>query len=1257
MNYMQVDSEDIKRLGDYELTKLLSLLLYNEANKFNLVKNSISVALNITVPDGGEDGHIRWREGIEKTDWIPSRYTLFQVKATDMPPSTCKQEVLGSNGLVKPRVEDVVNAQGTYILFHNRELNQQQIQQRIDAFNDSITSVITDATPSIEIYDASKIAQWCNQYISAIYAVWEWNGKHFLTGSKTWETWSGHKEFQSGFISTYETEQIIDDLRDYFKDEKKTARIIGLPGKGKTRLALEVFRSDTSIELKALNKSVIYIDASYSKESIVSSINSWRNLGISGIIVVDNCDYELHKLLKSEIEHIESKFSLLTLDYNLHTSISSDPLINLEDVPKEIIEGIIKSSYPEMDEHDLERIVVFADGFPSIATLLAEARINDFETIGSIQDMTLVNKLLWGRDPVDERALKVIEACAVFEHIGFEDEKELEMNYVAENICGITLDEFYEKCSYFIKKKIIVQHGRYIKLVPKTLAITLAAQWWEKCRPQKAQEILSDANLPSSMVEQLCNQISKLHFLEKAKELTSKLCGVQAPFGRAEILSSKIGSRIFCSFVEIDPLITVDTLEREFGIMSIDNLKRVKAGRRDLVRALEKLCFWEETCESAAKILARFAAAENESWANNATGQFNQLFHYTLSGTQANLESRVSIINWTLSSREKEIKKIGIGAVGHALKTQGFSRMIGVENQGSRPAMQEWKPRNWGEIFDYWNKVLSLLVELIIKEDDCSNIIFDVIVDNVFGLIRSGYAENMEQLLKVVFEKRNNYWPEFLEKINLILKFDEAKMPKKIVDLIKSWEKQLQPQDTITKIKLLVCNANNDYVENKDNSSGGSKYKDAALDRINELLEDIYPEKMDELKSNLSNLLIGEQKQAFYFGNQLANIMTDEERDIFLDLVYREIQKLLDSPEDQIVNLNFFGGVLSSIQLNNPNLLKSFLIKLDTTPYAHILGEIIRYIEVDEDILNFLLKYVRGSIINLDSLLSLAYGPALNGINEDKLIAFLEALYALDEGFNQVLVWKIYYRYYLNNNEITPQISRCLVRFLENSLAILSEQSIFYEVREILAQLYKLEFVEKEKLSRNLVINLLDMLSRKDNYSAKKVINEYIEMLIQYDPITSWEIISDKLLEAEGVFKYRLIEAMGHGFFKEDAAPVQNVPVEVLKEWAESDEKAAQILADIYPINTKEDADEDLIYFLIENYGGDETVLRNINRQLRTFSWSGSLIPYYEGLITFYKKYTNSQSHIRKWAVENIHYLEEDIRREKVREEEDKLRF
>ena len=66
----------------------------------------------------------------------------------------------------------------------------------------------------------------------------------------------------------------------------------------------------------------------------------------------------------------------------------------------------------------------------------------------------------------------------------------------------------------------------------------------------------------------------------------------------------------------------------------IDYLKSNLQGeaRRNIVNALEKLCFCKDSFHYAALTLARLALAENEEWANNSKGQFLQLFHVALSG-------------------------------------------------------------------------------------------------------------------------------------------------------------------------------------------------------------------------------------------------------------------------------------------------------------------------------------------------------------------------------------------------------------------------------------------------------------------------------------------------------------------------------------------------------------------------------------------------------------------------------------------------
>ncbi|MEA2000099.1 MAG: hypothetical protein U9N61_12350 [Euryarchaeota archaeon] len=103
---LEITPDDINKLDDLQLTDLLLRLLRLEAQKYGIPKSCISGSLNIKAADGGEDAHIKWSGGPEKTEWIPNRYTLFQCKATEMPSSKCKNEIV-SDGELKPRVKNV----------------------------------------------------------------------------------------------------------------------------------------------------------------------------------------------------------------------------------------------------------------------------------------------------------------------------------------------------------------------------------------------------------------------------------------------------------------------------------------------------------------------------------------------------------------------------------------------------------------------------------------------------------------------------------------------------------------------------------------------------------------------------------------------------------------------------------------------------------------------------------------------------------------------------------------------------------------------------------------------------------------------------------------------------------------------------------------------------------------------------------------------------------------------------------------------
>src|SRR5437660_12614983 len=88
-----VSASQIESLESKQLVELLRKLLHAEAQCAGISLRGISVPLQITVPDGGEDARISWTGGLEQTDYLSARFCLFQSKATDLGPSGWKKEV------------------------------------------------------------------------------------------------------------------------------------------------------------------------------------------------------------------------------------------------------------------------------------------------------------------------------------------------------------------------------------------------------------------------------------------------------------------------------------------------------------------------------------------------------------------------------------------------------------------------------------------------------------------------------------------------------------------------------------------------------------------------------------------------------------------------------------------------------------------------------------------------------------------------------------------------------------------------------------------------------------------------------------------------------------------------------------------------------------------------------------------------------------------------------------------------------------
>jgi len=280
----KVEYSDIKDLNALQLTKLLKLLLHLEARSSGIAERAVEVALNINVPDGGEDGRIQWRDGPLNTDYLPHRFVQFQNKATIMGAADCADEIVNNDGTMKHMVEEALDSGAAYILFTTQELNTLQKTERITAIREKLAELVKPyaMTATIDIYDAAKIEGWVNKYLSAIIAVLNWVGRPLAPGLKTWNDWSQHSEFQRfPFVADVQRQTALVNLKALLVQDRKCARIIGLSGLGKTRLAFEVFRDVE--EHDDLSKKVVYVDAS-ANSSILGFVTDWVQSGLEGIV-------------------------------------------------------------------------------------------------------------------------------------------------------------------------------------------------------------------------------------------------------------------------------------------------------------------------------------------------------------------------------------------------------------------------------------------------------------------------------------------------------------------------------------------------------------------------------------------------------------------------------------------------------------------------------------------------------------------------------------------------------------------------------------------------------------------------------------------------------------------------------------------------------------------------------------------------------------------------------------------------------------
>ncbi len=1242
----RVESKDIEGLNDLQLTKLLKLLLHLEARSAGIAERAVEVALNINVRDGGEDGRIQWSGDPIHTDFLPHNFIQFQNKATNMGPADCAKEITNTDGSMKHLVEEVLDNGGAYILFTTQELNKDQKKnERIAKIRKKLEELGKGYahTVMIDIYDASKIEGWVNKFVPAIVAVLNWVGKPLERGLKTWENWSQHPEYHRfRFVVDENRAAAIKSLRSLLNLRQKCARIIGLSGLGKTRLAYECFKD--SEEIDDLQIRVVYLNAN-ANSAALGLVSDWIQCGLEGIVVVDNCDISLHDKLHREVQRFDSKLSLLTLDYNLDRA-SQTEIIHLKKLPDKLIKEMLEPVYGR-EIHDLDRIISFAQGFPQMAVLLADARLDREPEMGRLTDDELASKLLWGGRIPSKDDENVLRGCSLFDRFGVEEEVAIEYQFIADVVVGTDLDRFYSCLKRFEERGLIDRRGRFARLVPKPLAIRLAAEWWCRTRPERQIEIIQ-SEMPGNLIESFCNQISRLDFLPEVKALTEKLCGAQGPFGQAEVILSNRGSRLFRSLVEVNPEATSRVLSKILKQYSNEELFNISGDvRRNLVWALEKLCFHEACFEESANSLLLLASSENESWGNNATGIFKQLFRTFLSGTEAPPTSRLRVIDNALNSDGDTVRVLAVSALEEAICTYSGARSIGAEYQGSGEPLKEWRPKIWSEVFNYWEQALGRLSNLVTERDPLALDAKSAIARNIRGLMQYGRVEVLDNIIKKFVVKDGPLWPEALQSIKDVLQYDADKMPDDGKNKLFEWMALLTPSELSDKLNLIVSNPSYEHEEGED-----GHYVNVSAINAKKLAQEL-ASNLSSILPFLENLLHGEQRQAYWFAKNLVEASGNWEP--LLSKTISEVETI-DEP-----NISLLLGILNGIFYLDSSQWEAIVDSFTESekliqffPYAITSGK------VTINQLDRLIELIGQDKIDAVSANNLVYARPLEHLTYENVSQFVENMASISEKAAWVGL-DILFMFCHSDSErwdaCKSTFRKILVKLPFDKVYKKQGQLNMYHWHDTTKKLLQDDdALFAVALTRKIVESCSDKLSLGDLWHY---IHPVIRILFKQYGKDVWPIIAEAIKEADPLDQYRLMQLLdsGNSFDKKSPSVLADLDTGLLQEWCfQEPEMAPEFVARATDVLLEEGEKyyvSPRAKFLIDNFGDNEHVLSALSANMSSFGWSGSLVPYLQKeveALQFLKEHKKTS--VRSWAKRRIDYLNKMIEREKRRDEE-----
>ncbi|MDD4685562.1 MAG: hypothetical protein PHD45_10070 [Bacteroidales bacterium] len=1069
----------------------------------------------------------------------------------------------------------------------------------------------------------------------------------------SWYEHSSHSYNKSVF---YENER-INQIKEILKNNIDNIRFLGLSGLGKTRITFEAFRN------KDNNESINYLYVDYNLTDIShlrEKINDiFLNVNNSQTLVVDNCPIDFYR------EIIRSK----------HSSQASNPIITLYNEPKEeeydkinnvnyinleigdltsVVDDILKNNFSNIKDEYKATIKEFSEGLPLMAVLMAESLAEGNVNIGKLTDKELLNKLL-GVNSDDEK--EILKSCSIFKYIGYEGDFENQINFILDNkniSPGITgdidkkLNLFYNIFNKYERRQIFEINGRLFGIRPRPLAFYLAEEWFSTCTANRMTGLINDISDNKLLVDSVCDQIKYMGYSRKASILYDKLLSINGSFCKAEVVNTEVGSRFFRSFVEVNPIAVADNLYRNFGLMTKEQLLEIDKGRRNLVWVLEKLCFDKRTFEKGAKLIMDFAAAENETWGNNATNEFLRLFKIQLPGTESSLEDRLEIIKWGLS-KDNEHKLLSLKAIDSGLESQFFNYFSGAENQGTKK-LNHYTP-TYPEIYQYWGEMLKIIENEIDNKTDYADFCYKIIEKKARGICSFNKAiDVIFPYLEQFAEKKGYDWDGLLEILYHIKNYDFKRIDSIYHERVNKLIESLTRNDFVSRF-----NEVSKFFRRGEQSIPFEEQLNIKTQKYKELAQEFIKDYFCSYEI-IEALFLNKEIHPNSFGFTISELLKDDlsKNKLFIDTSVEIIKQYQEHEYDKSIIIDYTRGV-------DYENFQYLIDSLSEKEIYYLIFPLYGIKNIDLDYVDYLFRLVDEKKVTPHRFIDFFnyYHPSKEiKINFSKFFSRLTN-YGEDGIFTIITLTKNIL-FFSNKDENSISLGD-IVEDIINKVDIqnLSKDKFeqYFELIDILLKQKKRNLLAQH--INNQIIDFARDINNNfiGNYSIENILSillkEYFDVI--------WKDLSEALvLEGKDyAIYYNLNYIIGSSIG--NIRPIGILflgDIDKIFEWCDKYPKVAPVrLASMVPIYENGNI-HPIALRLIDNFGDNDEVLNVLHSNINTFGWIGSLIPLLEKKKKLFEDLVNHKiPRVSKWARENIDIVILELENEKRSEEERKFLY